>query len=186
MQRDFIRNFHDRSNHLVFPGEILSFQVLFQVTEQKAVARCDVAGIRWLRYQDEAQLFNLFNGYFGCVWFGVVNMKVSCCCLQFQTTLPRFFSVLCRTVSAKNCELYFCPMGRNSMETKPQREKWAEIIIFLTRSSASHFVAAHPCLVPTFRDVDCPSKSRRWGIHLGAKKWSPRSSETRRIVVRGE
>jgi hypothetical protein len=38
---------------------MLSFQVLFQVTEQKEVAWCEVGGLRWLRYQDEAQLFNL-------------------------------------------------------------------------------------------------------------------------------
>jgi hypothetical protein len=55
-------------------GEMLSFQVLFQVNEQKEVARCDVRGVRWLRHQDEAQLFDLFNGHFGGVWFGVVHM----------------------------------------------------------------------------------------------------------------
>jgi hypothetical protein len=55
--------------------------------------------------------------------------------------------------------LYFCPIGRNSTETKPQREKETESIVFSTRSSASHLVAAHLCLVPTCRDVDRPSKS---------------------------
>jgi hypothetical protein len=30
MQRDFVKTFPDRSNHLVFPGEMLSLQVLFQ------------------------------------------------------------------------------------------------------------------------------------------------------------
>jgi hypothetical protein len=90
LQRDFVENLPDRSNHLVFPGEILSLQVLFQVTEQKEVARCEVREIRWLKHQDEAQLFNLFNGHFGGVWFGVVSMKVSCCCSQFRTTLRKF------------------------------------------------------------------------------------------------
>jgi hypothetical protein len=47
-------------------------------------------GIRSLRHQDDAQLFNLFNGHFGSVSFGVVNMKVSCCYLQFRTTLRKF------------------------------------------------------------------------------------------------
>jgi hypothetical protein len=41
--------------------------VLFQVTEQKEVAGCEVGGIRRLRHQDEAQRFNLFNGHFGDV-----------------------------------------------------------------------------------------------------------------------
>jgi hypothetical protein len=36
------KNISDRSNHLVLPGEMLSFQVLFQVTEQKEVGRCEV------------------------------------------------------------------------------------------------------------------------------------------------
>jgi hypothetical protein len=35
LQRDFAKSLHDRSNRMVFPGEMLSFQVLFQVTEQK-------------------------------------------------------------------------------------------------------------------------------------------------------
>jgi hypothetical protein len=26
----------------------------------------------------------------GCVWFGVDNMKMSCCCSQFRTTLRKF------------------------------------------------------------------------------------------------
>jgi hypothetical protein len=42
LQRDFVENLPDCSNHLVFPGEMLSFQVLFQLTEQKEVARCEV------------------------------------------------------------------------------------------------------------------------------------------------
>jgi hypothetical protein len=42
MQRDFVKSLPDRSNCLVFPGETLSFQVLFQVTEQKEVAQCEV------------------------------------------------------------------------------------------------------------------------------------------------
>jgi hypothetical protein len=90
LQRDFVKNLPDRSNHLVFPGEMLSFQVLFQVTKQKEVARCEVGEMRWLRHQDEAQFFNLFNGHFGGVWFGVVNMKVSCCCSQFWMILHMF------------------------------------------------------------------------------------------------
>jgi hypothetical protein len=90
LQRDFVKNIPERSNPLVFPGEMLPFQVLFQVTEQKEVARCEVWGIRWLRHWDEVQLFNLFNGHFGSGWFGVVNMKVSCCCSQFRTTLCKF------------------------------------------------------------------------------------------------
>jgi hypothetical protein len=90
LQRDFVKIIPDRSNHLVVPGEMLSFKVLFQVTEQKEVAWCEVWEIRWLRRQDEAQLFNLFNGYFGSMWFGVVTMKVSCCCSQFWTTLRKF------------------------------------------------------------------------------------------------
>jgi hypothetical protein len=90
VQQDFVKNLRDRSNHLVFPGETLSIQVLFQVTEQKEVSRCEVAGIWWLRHQDEAQLFDLFNGHFGDMWFGVANMKVSCCCWQFRTTLRKF------------------------------------------------------------------------------------------------
>jgi hypothetical protein len=60
----------------------------------------------------------------------------------------------------KNCELYFWPIGGNSTETKPHREKQAETIVFWTRSFALHLMAAHLCLAPTFRDVDCPSKSR--------------------------
>jgi hypothetical protein len=58
LQRDFVKNLPDPSNHLVFPGEMLSFQVLFQGTEQKEVVRCEIGGIKWLRHQDEAQLFN--------------------------------------------------------------------------------------------------------------------------------
>jgi hypothetical protein len=46
--------------------------------------------MRWLRHHDEAQLFNLSNGHFGHVKFGVVNMKVSCRCSQFRTTLLEF------------------------------------------------------------------------------------------------
>jgi hypothetical protein len=69
---------------------MLSFQVLFHVTEQKEVAWCGVGGMRCLKHQNEAQLFNLSNGYFGDVWFGVVSMKVSYCCSQFQKTLRKF------------------------------------------------------------------------------------------------
>jgi hypothetical protein len=76
---------------MVFPDEMLSFQVPFQATEQKEVARCEVGRIRWLMHQDEAQPFNLPDGHFGDVWFGVVNMKVSCCCSQLRTTLGKFF-----------------------------------------------------------------------------------------------
>jgi hypothetical protein len=90
LQRDFVKNIHDRCYHLVLPGEMLSFKVLFQVTEQKEVARCQIVGLRWLRHQDEAQLFDLFNGHLGGVWSGVVNMKVSCCYLQFRETLRKF------------------------------------------------------------------------------------------------
>jgi hypothetical protein len=42
LQRDCVKNLPGLSNHLVFPGEILSFQVLFQVTEQKEIASCEV------------------------------------------------------------------------------------------------------------------------------------------------
>jgi hypothetical protein len=49
LQRDFVKNLPDRSKQLVFPGEMLCSQVLFQVTEQKEIARCEVGGIRWLR-----------------------------------------------------------------------------------------------------------------------------------------
>jgi hypothetical protein len=77
LQWDFVENLPDCSDHLVFPGEMLSFQVLFQVAKQKEVPWCEVWGIRWLRHQDEAQLLNPFNGHFGGMWFGVVNMKVS-------------------------------------------------------------------------------------------------------------
>jgi hypothetical protein len=31
----------------------------------------------------------------------------------------------------KQCELYLCPIERNSTETKPKREKYAETIVFL-------------------------------------------------------
>jgi hypothetical protein len=41
-QPDFVKSLPDHSNHLVFPGEMISFQVLFQVTEQEEVARCKV------------------------------------------------------------------------------------------------------------------------------------------------
>jgi hypothetical protein len=44
LQRDFVKSITDRNNHMVFPAETLSFQVLFQVTEQKEVARCEVGG----------------------------------------------------------------------------------------------------------------------------------------------
>jgi hypothetical protein len=46
LQRDFVKKLPDSNNHLVFPGEILSFQVLFQVTERREVARCEVGKIR--------------------------------------------------------------------------------------------------------------------------------------------
>jgi hypothetical protein len=45
---------------MVFPGEMLSFQALFQVTEQKEVAQCEVWGMGWLKHQDEVQLASLF------------------------------------------------------------------------------------------------------------------------------
>jgi hypothetical protein len=47
------QSFFDRSGHLVFPGEILSFHVLFQVTEQKEITQCEIEGIRWLRHQEK-------------------------------------------------------------------------------------------------------------------------------------
>jgi hypothetical protein len=90
LQRGFVKNIPERSSHVVFPGKMLSFQVLFHVTEQKEVTQCETGGIGWLRHQDEAQLFNLSNGYFGGVWFGLVNMKMSCCYSQFRTTLRKF------------------------------------------------------------------------------------------------
>jgi hypothetical protein len=45
--------------------------------------------------------------------------------------LRKFLLNAWRTVSVKNCELYFCHIGRNSTETKPQREKYAEALVFL-------------------------------------------------------
>jgi hypothetical protein len=73
----------DADNALVFRGEILSFQVLFRVTEQEEVTRCEVGGTRWLTHQDEAQFFNRFKGHFGGVRSGIVDKKVNGCYRDF-------------------------------------------------------------------------------------------------------
>jgi hypothetical protein len=42
LQQAFVKNLPDRTNHRLFPGELLSFQVVLQVTEQEQVARCEI------------------------------------------------------------------------------------------------------------------------------------------------
>jgi hypothetical protein len=57
--------------------------------------------------------------------------KLAAVALNFGRHTDKLAASLGKMVPVRNWELNFCPCGRNSMKTKPVREKYADNIVFL-------------------------------------------------------
>jgi hypothetical protein len=67
---------------------------------------------------------------------------------------------LSKIVSVQNYELYFCPCGRNSMETKPMRGRHADNIVLLMKFSSWHWRVRLLDPEAASRDGHHPKRSR--------------------------